>query len=74
MTSTFGDLSSWQDTPARNTITTFLELVTTPGSPAFVVAERILEEAAKNRWTVVNMKDDWATVFSDPAQSTRRAA
>jgi hypothetical protein len=37
-------------------------------------AERSLEEAAKQGWTVVNIKDDWATVFADTAASTQRAA
>jgi len=26
-------------------------------------AEQALEQAGKDRWTVVSIKDDWATVF-----------
>jgi hypothetical protein len=28
-------------------------------------AEKALEQAAKDDWTVVSMRNDWATVFSD---------
>jgi hypothetical protein len=28
-------------------------------------AEKALEQAANDSWTVVSMRDDWATVFSD---------
>jgi hypothetical protein len=28
-------------------------------------AERSLEQAAMNGWTVVSMRDDWATVFAE---------
>jgi hypothetical protein len=32
-------------------------------------AERSLEQAKAQRWTVVSVKRDWATVFDDPAAS-----
>ncbi|MDT5245622.1 MAG: hypothetical protein QOD36_2998, partial [Mycobacterium sp.] len=28
-------------------------------------AEKSLEQAARDNWTVISMRNDWATVFSD---------
>ena len=47
---TAGSLSSWTDDGAR-------EFAYDAG------AERALAEAVERRWTVVSMKDDFATVF-----------
>ncbi len=30
-------------------------------------AEAVLERAAADKWTVISIKDDWATVFADEA-------
>jgi len=30
-------------------------------------AEQSLERAASDGWTVVSVKNDWSTVFADPA-------
>jgi hypothetical protein len=30
-------------------------------------AEKALEKARSDEWTVVSVKDDWATVFADPS-------
>ncbi len=35
-------------------------------------AERVLERAAQDGWTVVSVKNDWQVVFADPPPSTTR--
>jgi hypothetical protein len=67
-------LTSWNDGPARQAILTFVEKVTTEGSPDFVPsAERtrfgtfslsFMEEAKKKGWVVISMKVDWKRIFA----------
>jgi hypothetical protein len=67
-------LTSWNDGPARQAIVTFVEKVTTEGSPDFVPpAERtsfsifstsLMDGAKKKGWVVINMKGDWKRIFA----------
>jgi hypothetical protein len=56
-------LPSWNDGPAKQGIISFMEKVTKAGSPAFV-PPALDEQAKKEGWTVVSMKDDWKQVFA----------
>jgi len=72
-------LQSWNDTPTRQAIVEFVESVTREGSPHYLAihddpqrefdytagAEQSLERAEDEGWTVVSIKNDWATVFAD---------
>ena len=62
-----GMLSSWNDAPTRGAIVEFVERVTTEGGPGHLAAgaEKSLEQAAVEGWTVISIKKDSSTVFAD---------
>jgi hypothetical protein len=61
------ELRSWLDTPTRQEIVEFVEgAAHQPWQAAHEKDyERSLEHAAERGWTVVSVRNDWATVFSD---------
>jgi len=63
-------LPSWNEGQTKRAIVDFVQRVTTAGGADFVpVPERIavfdkaLDEAGRDGWTVVNMKQDWKRIF-----------
>jgi hypothetical protein len=76
-----GILSSWHDGPTNAAIVDFVGSVSASVPPEERIAvfdagrefdytagaELALERARESGWTVVSMKDDWATVFSEGA-------
>ena len=62
-------LASWNDGPSQSAIVAFVKRVTAEGGPDFVppderIAEKSLELAKSDGWTVVSIKNDWNTVFA----------
>ena len=55
-------LPSWRDGPTRRSMTSFVERVTTEGGADF---EEALPRARERDWTIVSMRNDWSTVFTD---------
>ena len=65
-------LTTWREGPAKQAITAFVEpparfrpkSAWRCGSSTYTTgAERALERADAEGWTVVSVKDDWVTVF-----------
>ena len=55
-------LPSWRDGPTRRSMTSFVERVTTEGGADF---EEALARARERDWTIVSMRNDWSTIFTD---------
>jgi hypothetical protein len=65
-------LPSWHDGATKAAITDFVAQVSEEGGPDYVEpfdytagAEQALATASRQDWTVVSMKNDWNTVFTD---------
>ena len=72
-------LESWTDGPTKSAIIDFVDRVANENSPEFVPppdrvarefgytsgADKALDRAAAQGWTVVSVKNDWNAVFAD---------
>lgn len=64
-------LPSWRDAAARRSIIEFVERVSGDGAGAVPIADRVavfdraLAAASARGYTVVSVRDDWASVFVD---------
>ncbi len=58
-------LPSWRDTPTRQAIVEFVESVTQEDSADYLPPPERVAVFDNDGWTVVSIKNDWATVFAD---------